>query len=190
MSRLIPIAPDRISAEQAAIAQRLAAGPRGGVCGPFEAWLHSPMLARHFDDVGAYLRFETALPARLVQMTILKTVGFWRSRFAWNRHVILARNMHIDDAVIDSIRDGTTPLPGSTEERAAFRFVDALLQRQATSHADWDRLVQAFGERGAVDLVALVGYYSLVSLTLAANDADSEEPDPFATPDQRKGSAG
>ena len=184
MSRLAPLAPERMSAEQHAIHARISAGPRGRVAGPFVAWMYSPCVARHVDELGTYLRFETGLPARLVELTILQTIAFWRSRFAWNRHVALARDLHISERILDALRYGTVPDHHDMLERAAYDFVDALLHKRATSDLDWQRLVTAFGETGEVDLVAIVGYYGFVAMTLAADAADREEPDPFGAIDR------
>lgn len=50
--RLPPLAPNALSEEQKAAAAALAAGPRGGVRGPFIALLRSPQLMRRLQKVG------------------------------------------------------------------------------------------------------------------------------------------
>src|SRR4051812_4475130 len=43
--RMAPIAPDKMSPAQRNVAEDIMAGPRGGLRGPFNAWLRSPELA-------------------------------------------------------------------------------------------------------------------------------------------------
>jgi hypothetical protein len=68
--RLPPLAPHAMSEEQAAAAAELAAGPRGGVRGPFIALLRSPELMRRLQKVGEYLRYQSALEPRLSEFAM------------------------------------------------------------------------------------------------------------------------
>ncbi|MEI7925916.1 MAG: carboxymuconolactone decarboxylase family protein, partial [Chloroflexota bacterium] len=45
-------------------------------------------------------------------------------------------------------------------------FVNEYLQTHRVSDATYDRAKAALGENGVVDLVGIVGYYCLVSMTL------------------------
>src|SRR4051812_18073414 len=59
--RMAPIALDKMSSAQRKVAEDIMAGPRGGLRGPFNAWLRSPELADRLQKVGEYLRFNTSL---------------------------------------------------------------------------------------------------------------------------------
>jgi len=52
------------------------------------------------------------------------------------------------------------------DEETVYNFVSELLGTGGVSDAVFQRAKEAFGERGIVDLVGAVGYYSLVSMTL------------------------
>ena len=45
MPRLAPLDLDKLTPEQKKVADAITAGPRGGLRGPFEPWLRSPLLA-------------------------------------------------------------------------------------------------------------------------------------------------
>src|SRR5215470_16307270 len=61
------------------------------------------------------------------------------------------------------------------DEETVYDFVSELLATGSVSDAAFQRVKDAFGERGVVDLVGAVGYYSLVSMTL--NVAQVQLPD-------------
>ena len=54
----------------------------------------------------------------------------------------------------------------SADETTVYEFVTELLSTGAVSDARYQPVVDRFGERGVMDLVGAVGYYSLVSMVL------------------------
>ena len=58
-------AEETMTAEQRDVLAEVLAGPRKGAPGPFKAMLRSPGLMRHAHKLGAYVRFESAIPPRL-----------------------------------------------------------------------------------------------------------------------------
>ncbi len=95
---------------QRAVAAEIASGPRGGVRGPFLALLHNPELARRLQEVGEYLRFQTGLPDRLVELVILVTARHYACQFEWYAHERLARKAGLPDPVIAAIAAGLPTL--------------------------------------------------------------------------------
>src|SRR5207253_5038460 len=75
--RMAPIPLDKMSPAQRKVAEDIMAGPRGGLRGPFNAWLRSPELADRLQKVGEYLRFNTSLEKRINEMAILMTAQAW-----------------------------------------------------------------------------------------------------------------
>jgi 4-carboxymuconolactone decarboxylase len=86
MARFPALPPERMTDAQRRVHESIAAGPRGGVRGPFNALLRSPELADRVQRVGEYLRFNSSLPARLNELAILVNARFWGSRYEWWAH--------------------------------------------------------------------------------------------------------
>jgi 4-carboxymuconolactone decarboxylase len=166
VSRLEPLDIDNLSGEQKRVADEIRSGPRGGLRGPFEAWLRSPGLAEHAQKVGAYVRFGSSLPADLNEMAILLTGKHWRAQFEFWAHSRLAREAGLDEGIIEAIRTGEPPRFRREAERIVYDFVTEYFDTNRVSASTYNRAVDAFGENGVVDLVGAVGYYSLVSMTL------------------------
>ena len=66
----------------------------------------------------------------------------------------------------DAIAANQRPASMAEDEATVYDFVTELLATGHVSDGAFKRVKDAFGERGVVDLVGAVGYYSLVSMTL------------------------
>jgi 4-carboxymuconolactone decarboxylase len=144
----------------------IAAGPRGGVRGPFNALLRSPDLADRVQNVGEYLRFSTSLPARLNELAILINARFWGSKYEWYAHRPLAEKGGLAPAIADDLARNRRPETMQGDETIVYEFCTALHTAHAVDDALFDRAVAALGERGVMDLIGVSGYYTLVSMVL------------------------
>jgi 4-carboxymuconolactone decarboxylase len=179
--RMPPIALERMNDAQRAVADELIAGPRKGVKGPFIALLRSPRLLAGLQKVGDYLRFESALPRPVNEFATLVVSRAWTQQFEWAVHVPLAIAAGTATQAIESLREGRRPIAMSREEELAYDFTTELLRNGGVSDATYAACVDAFGERGVVDLVGLVGYFTTVSMVLnvAQMAAEASTVDPL-----------
>jgi 4-carboxymuconolactone decarboxylase len=168
MSRLPELRYEQMTAEQQRIHDEIAAGPRGQVVGPLEPWLHAPGLADHAQKLGAYLRFHSALAPALAELAILVTARHWRAEFEWHAHARLGCAAGIPDAVIEAIRTDAEPTLADASSRAVYALARELVATRTLSDATYAAAEAALGQRALVDLVGLLGYYALVSMTLNA----------------------
>lgn len=152
--------------EQRRVYQSIAAGPRGGVRGPFNALLRSPELADRVQKVGEYLRFDTSLPPRLNELAILVNARFWGSKYEWYAHRPLAEKAGLAGAIADDLASNRRPAGMQADETIVYEFCTALHTTHGVDDALFERAVAALGERGVVDLIGVSGYYTLVSMML------------------------
>ena len=166
-SRFTTLTPDTMTADQKRVADAIQAGPRGaGLRGPFNVLLRSPELCDLVQRVGAYVRFGTSLPPRLNELAIIMAGRKWTAQYEFYAHRRLAIEAGLRPAVADAIAANQRPAGMDADETTVYEFVGELLGTGHVSDASFERAKKAFGERGVVDLVGAVGYYSLVSLTL------------------------
>jgi 4-carboxymuconolactone decarboxylase len=168
MSRMELPPKDAMTPEQAAVCAEVVAGPRGRVPAPIVAWLRNPELARRAQKVGELLRFDTTLEPRLTELAILVCGRHWTSHHEWTAHKRLALETGIDPEVIADIAARKTPRFSDPKERLVFEISSELLANGRLSQAAYARGVDVLEERGLVELVATLGYYCMVSLTLNA----------------------
>ena len=168
MSRLPELDPAKFSPEQQKVHEAVLAGPRGKVVGPIKVWLKNAGLAEHAQALGAYCRFNSSLPPRLSELAICVTGSFWKANYEWYAHAPIAIKAGIDPAAIEAIRTGGAPKFTKVDEQAIYDFTRELLATRRVSAATFARAQTQRGETGVIDLVGIIGYYGLVSVTLNA----------------------
>jgi 4-carboxymuconolactone decarboxylase len=164
--RMPPLADSAMDEIQRAAAAELIAGPRKGVKGPFIPLLRSPELMTRLQKVGEYLRFDSSLAPRVSEFATLVVSRAWTQQFEWFVHVPLAREAGTPQRTIDDLREGRRPATMTGEERVVYEFTHELLANHGTSDATYAEAVALFGERGVIDLVGIVGYFTLISMVL------------------------
>jgi 4-carboxymuconolactone decarboxylase len=164
--RLPPLAPERMTPRQREVAEAIAGGPRGGLRGPFQAWLRSPEVADRFQRVGEYVRFNSSIPAALNELAILVTAREWTAQFEWHAHHALAMKAGLPPAIAEAVARGERPEGMDADQSAVYDFATELHRERSVSDAAYAAVAERFGERGLVDLVAACGYYVAVAMTL------------------------
>jgi 4-carboxymuconolactone decarboxylase len=183
MPRLGEIDRARLDGEQRRIVDEIQSGPRGGLSGPFWAWLRSPEMADRAQKLGEFVRFNSSLPPRLFELAVLVTAHHWKAQFEWYAHAALARKVGLGDEIIHAIHAGTRPRMNA-DEAAVYDFATELYARKRVSDATYATALAHVGERGVVELVGVLGYYALVSMTLNVFGVEVPKgtPAPFAEP--------
>jgi 4-carboxymuconolactone decarboxylase len=165
--RFRPLTYTELTPGQKAMVDDMLNGERKGVMnGPFNVLLRSPEMGDAAQKFGAQVRFHSTLPKRLNEMAILMTARFWNSQYDWWSHRQMAQDAGLSPAVIDAISVGKRPDPMQADEAAIYNFGDELLKTREVSDASFKAVVDKFGERGAVDLTSVMGYYCFVSMVL------------------------
>jgi 4-carboxymuconolactone decarboxylase len=168
MLRIPELSPDQLSPEQREVHDAIVAGPRGKVQGPLQVWLHSPKLAARAQELGAFCRYHTSLPKRLSELAILVTGAHWKAGFEWFAHAPEAIKAGLDAATIAAIHGGMSPSFVRTDEAAVYDFSCELLETHRVSDATYERATAELGALGVVELVGILGYYGLISMTICA----------------------
>jgi len=164
--RMPQIALDKMTPDQRAVADAIMSGLRGGMRGPFNAWLRSPLLADRLQKVGEYVRFNTSLDKRLNEMAIIMTAQYWGSQYEWYAHAPLAIKAGLDPEIVAALGAGRKPEKMKDDEAIVWEFTTQLRRDHEVDDALYARAVEKFGENGVMDLIAVNGYYDVVSMTL------------------------
>ncbi|MCO6416933.1 carboxymuconolactone decarboxylase family protein [Siccirubricoccus sp. KC 17139] len=164
--RLPPLPPEQMTEEQKRVAAGIAGGPRGGIRGPFNAMLRSPVVAERFQLLGEYLRFNSSIPPDLNEMAILITAREWSAQYEWYAHHILAMKAGLPPAIAAAIAEGRKPDGMTEDQRIIWEFCTELYRTRTVSDATYEQTKARFGENGIIDLIAVSGYYVAVGMTL------------------------
>jgi len=164
--RLPAIPAEAMTPEQRRVAEAIAAGPRGSIRGPFAALLRSPAVADRVQTLGEYLRFNSSIPRALNELAILVTAREWSAQYEWYAHHRLAMEAGLPPAIAAAVAEGREPEGMDADQRLVWTFCTELHRNRGVSDATYAAVTARFGEQGAIDLVAVSGYYVLVAMTL------------------------
>jgi 4-carboxymuconolactone decarboxylase len=167
--RLPELTEDKLDDAQRALLGAMRAGPRGDrvkLGGPFGVYMHAPEYGELTQQLGAFVRFKTSLPPRLSEFAILCTARLWRAQYEWHAHAPIAEKAGVKADAIADLKAGRTPKKAAKDERAIHDFVQELYKKRRVSERTYKRLHGLVGDRAAVELTGLLGYYAGVSMIL------------------------
>jgi 4-carboxymuconolactone decarboxylase len=167
--RLAMLTDEQMNAPQRALIDALRSGPRGKsltIRGPFAAWLHAPVLGDLAQKLGAHVRFGTSLSPRQSEFAILCTARLWRAQYEWFAHAPMAEKAGVSLRTIADLRAGRTPSKAQKDERAIYDFIKEIYRTKRVSDRTYAKAHGFLGDASMVELVGILGYYVLISMTL------------------------
>jgi 4-carboxymuconolactone decarboxylase len=175
--RFPQIPEEKLTPEQRAIVDDIRAGPRsklatssaskpGPIGGPFNVMLRSPGIGMLIQKLGGEIRFNSVISGKLNELAILITARHYMANYEWNAHCKLALKGGLNPAIAEAIAEGREPEGMDADESLIYEFSRSLHNNHGVSDELFKRASDRFGERGVVDIIAVNGYYSLVSFLL------------------------
>ncbi|MGN6573483.1 MAG: carboxymuconolactone decarboxylase family protein [Pseudolabrys sp.] len=168
-TRLAPLKEETLNDSQRALLESLRAGPRGkslNIRGPFVAWMYAPEFGQLAQALGAHTRYKTRLEPRLSEFAILCTARFWKAQYEWFAHAPIAQKAGVKEKTIEELRKGRVPKTAAKDERAIHDFVAELYKTRRVGNRTYKRVAAFLDEQAIVELVGILGYYALISMTL------------------------
>jgi 4-carboxymuconolactone decarboxylase len=162
--------PEAMSPEQRRVYDDIVGGPRGRLVGPLRAALHRPELADKWQKLGAALRYGTSLAPRLSELAILVTARRWDCQLEWYIHAEEAAKAGLAPEVIAALSRAERPAFANDDEAVVYDYAKQVTASGFVNDAAYARAHDILGTVGVVDLTALIGYYSMVAMTLNAHE--------------------
>jgi 4-carboxymuconolactone decarboxylase len=126
--------------------------------------------------MGDYLRFRSSLPPRLSEFLILLTAREWTQPYEWYSHHQIALDAGLDRDIVQALAEGRPPEGLMEDEAVLYAFFRELNDDKVVSDATYSQALAMFGEKGVIDTVGIIGYYTL--LAMAMNTAQTPAPGP------------
>src|SRR5215475_6182269 len=164
--RFKPLTYSEMSPEQKTMTDHVLSGERKSMDGPFNAYLRSPQMGDLAQQFGAYLRFHSSVPRKLNEFAIIITARHWNAQYEWYAHHRYALEAGLNPAIADAVAAGKRPAAMQPDEEAVYNFCTELLKTTQVSDRTFAAAKKTLGERGVVDLIAVMGYYHFVSMVL------------------------
>jgi 4-carboxymuconolactone decarboxylase len=173
ITRFAPLKAEELTPPQKAWADMIAQPPRNAkfVNPPYRAYIRNPDLAPRLTALSEYLRWNTSLPPRLSELAILITARQWTAQYEWFAHYPLALKGGLDPKVAGDIAQGRRPANMKDDEAALYDLAMALYVDKKVSDPVYKAALDKFGERGIMDIIGIIGYYDITSMTLITMQA-------------------
>lgn len=145
------------------------AASRGKMIRPFAAMLHRPEIARAAADLGAVIRFHSTFSDHDREIVICTAAVERDCAFEWESHSPLALAAGVSEVTLQAIRTG-----GAVDDADDAVFVDftrELCREGSVGEDTFARALDRLGEEGAVELSAIVGYYTMLAVFMNAVEA-------------------
>jgi 4-carboxymuconolactone decarboxylase len=146
--------------------------PLGGF---LDATFRSPDLASRLADVIAFLRDKTEVPVKLRELAILLVAHHWKCAFETQIHIQFALKAGLSQANVDDVIGDRQPHFASEAEEIVYDVIMGLLKTHELSDQTFERAVKTLGEKQVIELVAIGGYYTLVSMLFATAKVGPKE---------------
>ena len=141
---------------------------RGNLSGPFLAWMHSPGLASPAEKLGAFCRYKTSFSLVESELLILCVAAHYQCLGEQQIHEPIAHKAGLSQFNITQLRRGKAPQLLDPRMQLMHRIASQLLQSHRIPGELYKEGITEFKERGMVELVGILGYYTLVAMTLNA----------------------
>ena len=173
MARLDPIPRERMTEDQIRINDEITSTRGGGMAGgPFALWLRTPELADHANQFGTYLRHQTSVPQRLVELAVLTIARHWTAQYEWFVHARYIEKVGLDPAIMEAIRTNRQPDITADDEQAVYALTTELHDQRTVSEGTYARAVELLGEQTVLELVTIIGFYTMVAMVLVSFRVD------------------
>jgi 4-carboxymuconolactone decarboxylase len=146
------------------------AASRGAVGGPWLALLHSPELAGRTAHLGSYIRFESSLDRKLLELAALTAARELGCKHEWAAHIAHGQKVGISLETIRAIHQQKATEHFSTDDAQVISYVREIISSHRVSETTFQALYGRLGEKGFVELAATVGYYAMLACTMNTFD--------------------
>ncbi len=142
--------------------------PRNGqVPAPFHIYLESPELCQLVQALGAFCRYRTGLSPLLSETAILATATHWRAEYEFEVRVgEAALRAGVPESVVDALRQGKPPVIEDADADLIYQFSSVFYEQQDVPDDLFAEAVSRFGRKTVVELVGVLGYYSMLAIAL------------------------
>jgi 4-carboxymuconolactone decarboxylase len=151
-----------------------------GLCpGPYKIWVENAPLMELMVPLGAYYRKQSSLNDAEREIATVIILAKWRSAFALSEHEWIAEGTGgYSHAAIppDAVQRMMSGLPVSFDDprqQVIYEVSAALIDSRYIAAGLYERAVKLLGNNGVTDLTVLIGYFSMVALTLNFYDVPS-----------------
>lgn len=144
---------------------------RGMVPGPHKIWLANPTLSKTIVPTGAYYQRESTLTKAEIEVATNIVNARWGSPYANYEHEIIGeRDGHLDPRRVETLIAGLPTAFDDPRQQVVYELASALVAPRVVPQGLYRRAKDLLGDAGIVDVAVLLGWFTMVCMTLGAYD--------------------
>jgi len=148
---------------------------RGLVPGPHKIWLANPGLSQTIVPTGAYFQTRSSLAKPEIEIVTNIINGRWGAAYANHEHEKIAVEQgHLAPEKVAALIAGLPTAFDEPREQLVYELASALAADRVIPLDLLNRARGLLGDAGVVDLTVLMGWFTMVCLTLMAYDVPSD----------------
>ena len=148
---------------------------RGLVPGPHKIWLANSKLSQTIVPTGAYFQTESTLTKAEIEIVTNLINGHWGAAYGNYEHEKIGIEQgHLDPERVAALIAGLPTSFGDPRQQVVYELACALAARRVVPTGLFRRARDLLGDAGIVDVTALMGWFTTVSLTLMTYDVPSD----------------
>lgn len=171
LSRMPPVKRSDLSAEGQAIYDKVAGANRTTpMLGPGGISLHMPKVAQAMDILNQYLRYDSVIGRRYIEVAILVAAREFDQQYEWTFHEKAALDEGAPQLTVDAIKFDRPLATVDAKDAVIIRYGREILREHRLSAATWAEAEARFTRQGALEIAAIMGDYLLAAVLLHAVD--------------------
>jgi alkylhydroperoxidase family enzyme len=127
-----------------------------------------PRLAHAFNTFNGHILATTTLTLRQRELLVLRVGHVRDAVYEWKQHVVVGRQVGLDDDEIARVAAGPDAPGWSAPEAAMLRAVDELIAHATITDGTWAVLTETLDDQQLMDLVFTVGAYDVLAMAFRA----------------------
>ncbi len=171
----VPLIEQAATAEASQLITEIKARRGGKLLNLDKVLLHSPALARGWNQFMGAVRRQTTLPGALRELAILRVAVLNEAWYEFTQHAPEARKEGVSEQKINALRDQPIGAVFDELERHVIEYTDAVTRDIRVQQDLFDAVCAEIGEQQMVELTLTIASYNMVSRFLEAMQIEPEE---------------
>jgi 4-carboxymuconolactone decarboxylase len=144
---------------------------RGLVPGPHKIWLANPRLSQVIVPTGAYYQTDSTLTKAEIEIVTNLTTGRWATPYANYEHEKIGiEKGGLSPETVQALIGGRPVSFDDPRQQVVYELATTLVVPRFVPLGLYRRAKALLGDAGIVDVTVLIGWFTAVSMTLAAFD--------------------
>lgn len=142
---------------------------RGMVPGPYKILIRNRKLLEAILPLAQHYQTSSSLSKAEIEIAVLLTTSKWMAAYATSEHEWLAQYLGgLSPEMIEALVTSREAKFEDVRQRVVYDLAHALLEPRIISSNLYARALKLLGDVGITDVIAIIGYFTTVAMTLCA----------------------